>query len=101
MTVNVLLSGRLYTKGYGQGKKNGLPGWFELELQGGETVQEIIETMGVPSEEVSMTMVNGKECGRGVSVRDGDRVILIPPDVAALWRYLSAMSMHFGAVFDL
>jgi len=101
MTVNVLLSGRLYIKGYGQDKKNGSPGWFELELQGGETVQEIIETMGVPSEEVSMTMVNGKECGRGASVRDGDRVILIPPDVAALWRYLSAMSMHFGTVFDL
>ncbi|HEY75559.1 MAG TPA: hypothetical protein G4O00_05175 [Thermoflexia bacterium] len=101
MAVKVLLSGRLYVRGYGQDKKNGLPGWFELDLQGGETVQEVIEAMGVPSDEVSITMVNGKECKREASVRDGDRVILIPPDVAALWRYLSAMSMHFGSVFDL
>ncbi len=99
MTVHVLLSGRLYIQGYGQGMKNGAPGWFALELQGGGTVQAVIEAMGVPPDEVSMTMVNGRECGRGVSVKDGDRVILIPPDVAALWRYLSAMSMQWGAAF--
>lgn len=84
MSVSVLLSGRLYLRGYGQGRRNGLPGWFELDIDGEETVEGIIEAMGVPSDEVTMTMLNGKKCEREASVKDGDRVILIPSDVAAL-----------------
>ena len=99
MSVQVLLSGRLYVQGYGQGKRNGAPDWFELDLNGKRTVEEVIEVMDVPPDEVSMTMINGKECGRGTRVKDGDRIILIPPDVAAIWRYLSVMGMQWGAVF--
>ncbi len=70
-----------------------------MDLQGEETVEEIVQAMDVPPDEVAMTMLNGKRCGLETSVRDGDRVILVPPDVAALWHYLSAMSLHWGAAF--
>ena len=56
--------------------------------------------MGVPSRKVAMTMLNGRNCERGTTLKAGDRVILIPADVAALWRYLGAMNMNKETVFD-
>jgi hypothetical protein len=45
-------------------------------------------------------MLNGRNCERGTVLKAGDRVILIPSDVAALWRYLGAMNMNKETVFD-
>ncbi len=100
MTVDVLLSGRLYLQGYGRGKKANAPGWFELRMDGGKTVEEAIQAMGVPADEVAMTMLNGRKCEVGARLKPGDRVILIPSDVAALWRALGVMNMGMESVFD-
>jgi hypothetical protein len=100
ITVNVLLSGRLKLDGYGRGKPENNDGTFSLSLPEKSMVQQAIQGMGVPSRKVTMTMLNGRNCERGTRLRSGDRVILIPSDVAALWRYLGAMNMNKETVFD-
>jgi len=36
----------------------------------------------------------------GANLRPGDRVILMPPDVAALWRFLGVQNMGMESVCD-
>jgi len=100
ITINVLLSGMLKLDGYGHGKPENGDGTFSLALPEKSMVQQAIRGMGVPSSKVAMTMLNGRNCERGTRLKTGDRVILIPSDVAALWRYLGAMNMNKQTVFD-
>ena len=100
MSINVLLSGRLKLDGYGRGKPENGDGTFQLALPEGSTVRQVIRGMGVPSDKVTMTMINGRKCEVGARVKPGDRVILIPSDVAALWRALGTMNMGMESVFD-
>lgn len=100
MTVNVLLSGRLQLDGYGQGHPRGGDGTFQLDLGEGSTVQDVIRSLGVPHAEVALTMRNARQCPVEASLKVGDRVILIPPDVAALWRFLGSQNLGAESVFD-
>ena len=100
ITVNVLLSGRLKLDGYGRGKSENGDGTFSLALPERSMVQQAIRGMGIPSNKVAMTMLNGRNCEPETRLKTGDRVILIPSDVAALWRYLGAMNMNKETVFD-
>jgi hypothetical protein len=100
MTVNVLLSGRLRLDGYGQGHPKHDDGTFRLSLGQGSTVRDVIRSMGVPADRVTMTMLNGRKCQPGSGVRSGDRVILIPSDVAMLWRFLGNQNLGAESVFD-
>jgi len=100
MTVNVLLSGRLKIDGYGRGKPENGDGTVRLALPDGSTVQQIIRSLGIPGSRVTMTMINGRKCEVGDKVRTDDRVILIPQDVAALWRALGKLNMGMESVFD-
>jgi hypothetical protein len=100
MTVNVLLSGRLRLDGYGQGQPLGSDGTYQLSLGQESTVQDVIYGMGVPTDRVTMTMLNGRKCRTASGVSHGDRVILIPSDVAALWRFLGGQNLGAESVFD-
>ena len=100
MTVNVLLSGRLKLDGYGQGHCLSDDGTFQLELGRNSTVKDVIRGMGVPIDRVTMTMLNGRKCQQGEDVKPGDRVILIPQDVAMLWRFLGKQNLGAESVFD-
>ena len=100
MTVNVLLSGKLRLDGYGQGHTKSDDGTFRLSLGQGSTVRDVIQGMGVPTERVTMTMLNGRKCQPASGVRSGDRVILIPSDVAMLWRFLGNQNLGAESVFD-
>jgi hypothetical protein len=100
MTVNVLLSGRLKLDGYGQGQAMSDDGTFRLDLGRNSTVQDVIQGMGVPIDRVTMTMLNGRKCRQGADVKSGDRVILIPSDVAMLWRFLGKQNLGAESVFD-
>ena len=93
-------SGRLKLDGYGQGKPDNGDGTFRLALPEGSTVRQVIRGMGVPSGKVAMTMINGRKCEVGAKVKSDDRVILIPSDVACLWRALGRMNMGMDSVFD-
>ncbi|HEX2986692.1 MAG TPA: hypothetical protein VHS06_00735 [Chloroflexota bacterium] len=100
MTVDVLLSGRLKIDGYGEGHPTNPDGSFRLSMEEGCTVQKVVHDMGVPPERVAMTMVNGRRTGNGRNLMSGDRVILIPADVACLWRALGRQNMGMESVFD-
>lgn len=100
MTVNVLLSGRLKLDGYGQAHPLGDDGTFRMDLGEGSTVRDVIGRIGVPPEKVVMTMLNARQCSNEAGLKSGDRVILIPPDVAALWRFLGCQNMGAESVFD-
>ena len=56
--------------------------------------------MNVPPAKVTMTMLNGRKCQITDRVKPEDRVILIPSDVALLWRYLGKMNLGAESVFD-
>jgi Mut7-C ubiquitin len=100
MTVNVLLSGRLRLDGYGKGHPESGDGTYRLSLGEGSTVRDLIEGMGVPLDRVSMTMINARRCMLRSGLKSGDRVILIPPDVAALWRALGQQNLGAESLFD-
>ena len=100
ITVNVLLSGRLKLDGYGRGKPENGDSTFSLTLPEKSMVQQTIAGMGIPSSQVAMTMLNGRSCERETRLKTGDRVVLIPDDVAALWRYLGALNMNKETVLD-
>ena len=100
MTVNVLLSGRLRLDGYGQEHARSGDGTFQLSLGKNSTVRDVIRGMGVPPDRVAMTMLNGRKCQVESDIRSGDRVILIPADVAMLWRFLGNMNLGMESVLD-
>jgi hypothetical protein len=100
MNINVLLSGRLRLDGYGKGKPDNGDGTFQLTLRRGSTVREVIEDLDIPLEKVTMTMLNARKCDIAAPVKQDDRVILIPSDVALLWRFLGLMNLGAESVFD-
>ena len=100
MNVNVLLSGRLRIDGYGKGKPENRDRTYRLALPEDSTVKEVIHGMDVPLSKVTMTMVNGRKCDTTARLRPDDRVILIPSDVALLWRHLGFMNLGAESVFD-
>lgn len=100
MTVNVLLSGRLRLDGYGDRHPQSSDGTFALSLGASGTVRDVIRGMGVPLNQVAMTMLNGRKCEQARSLKPGDRVILIPQDVAALWRFLGTQNLGIESILD-
>lgn len=100
MNINVLLSGRLKIDGYGKGKPENGDGTYRLALPEGSTVQEVIRGMDVPPDKVALTMVNARKSEATASVKAEDRVILIPSDVALLWRHLGMMNLGAESIFD-
>jgi len=51
---------------------------FEVPLNGKETVREIIETLGVPAEQVDLLLVNGQSAALEEVVKEGDRISAYP-----------------------
>jgi len=100
MNVNVLLSGRLRLDGYGRGKSENDDLTYRLDLPAGSTVKEVIRGMNVPSAKVAATMINGRTCNVAAPVKPDDRVVLIPSDVALLWRHLGLMNLGAEGVID-
>jgi hypothetical protein len=100
MAIHVLLSGRLKLDGYGNGHLLDPDSTYRLVLEEGSTVHDVIEGMGVPEEKVSMTMINGHQCRCTTCLKSDDRVILIPEDVAAMWRFLGRQNLGYESVFD-
>ena len=100
VTVNVLLSGRLKLDGYGRGRRIAKDGTYPVALGDGSTVREAIKALRVPTRRVELTMINGRQCRTDSRLRSGDRVILIPGDVAALWRALGRQNLEMGIGLD-
>ena len=100
MPINVLLSGRLRIDGYGQGHALREDGTFRLWVRHQSTVTEVIQGLGVPAERVVMVMLNGRQCNASATLKQGDRVVLVPDDVASLWRALGRSNLGLGIGYD-
>jgi len=100
LTINVLLSGRLKIEGFGQGRPVARDGTFPLALREGSKVRQAIKKMRIPAGRVTMTMLNGRQCPVDTPLSSGDRVILIPEDVAALWHALVRQNLGMGIGLD-
>jgi hypothetical protein len=100
MNINVLLSGRLRIDGYGKGMPENSDSTYRLNLQRGSTVRDVIKGFDIPVDKVTMTMLNARQCDVSAPVKSEDRVILIPSDVALLWRHLGLMNLGAESVFD-
>ena len=100
LMINVLLSGRLKLDGFGQGRPTANDGTYPLTLGERSTVRQAIERMNIPADRVTMTMLNGRQCPVDTPLQSGDRVILVPSDVAALWRALGQQNLGTAIGFD-
>jgi len=99
-TINVLLCGRLKLEGFGQGRPTANDGTYPLTLGERNTVRQVKKRMNIPADRVTMTMLNGRQCPGDAPLNSGDRVILIPSDVAALWRALGRQNLGAGIGSD-
>jgi len=50
-----------------------------LSLPEGSTLEALNESLGIPNEDVVVTLVNGVAVSQGTVLRDGDRVDVFPP----------------------
>ena len=96
MKINVLLCGKLALDGYGGGCPKSDDGTFQMTVEEGATVQDILGSMDVPSYEVAMVRINGQKSQREAEVKDGDRIVLIPSEVASFWRYLGRLNLGWA-----
>jgi hypothetical protein len=56
--------------------------------------------MGIPFDQVALIKINGRECPVEADVKAGDRIALIAPDVAPLWRYVGLQNLGMNGVVD-
>ena len=85
LEIRVRLFVRLVLEGYGRGRQAAGDGTFPLTLRDGSKVRDAIEGMRVPAARVGMTLVNARICPLDTPLAPGDRVVLVPQDLAALW----------------
>jgi molybdopterin converting factor small subunit len=52
---------------------------FEVDLQEGTTLADLLRALQVPDEEVKMTFVNGLAQSEDWQLKDGDEVGIFPP----------------------
>ena len=69
-TIEVFLFGSLLKK-FGDQR-------LELELKGPTQLPEILRTLGIPSEQVQLSMVNYRAVSKDSTIQPGDRVSLFP-----------------------
>lgn len=50
-----------------------------ISLSQAESIEDILERLGIPEKKVSIILVNGKHAVLGDSVSPGDRLALFPP----------------------
>ena len=48
----------------------------------------------------AMVMLNGRQCNASATLKQGDRVVLVPDDVASLWRALGRSNLGLGIGYD-
>lgn len=50
-----------------------------VDLDGPQTIAEVIDRIGIPQKEVALIFVNGRHASRDVRLSDGDILALFPP----------------------
>lgn len=52
-----------------------------LELRNETTLEQLLDSLAIPVEEVVVTLVNGIAEGKSYSIKDGDLVDVFPPPI--------------------
>ena len=65
--------------------ESGLPVTFNIEDSNVRFVYDILKKYGINENKLSHIFVNGKYCGIGKEVKDGDRVGLFPKNMALMF----------------
>lgn len=51
----------------------------DVELPDQTTVQDLVDRMNIPGDEVKLIFINGRRCELSAVLADGDRVGIFPP----------------------
>lgn len=51
----------------------------DFPIEEGETIQSLIEKLGLPEKDVTLMFINSLRSDRDSEIKDGDRVGLFPP----------------------
>ncbi|KKN39075.1 hypothetical protein LCGC14_0747070 [marine sediment metagenome] len=78
MGIIIKLYGDLREKFSSLINSSGVPITLNIELNNVKTVFDILRKLNFDQKEISTIFVNGKYCGPGKGVRDGDRIGLFP-----------------------
>jgi len=65
--------------------EKGLPFTLKIEESNVHIVNDIVDKFAIREDELSHIFVNGKYCGIGKEVREGDRVGLFPKNMALMF----------------
>ena len=85
MPILVKLYGSLREKVKDVKLEKGIPVTFKIEEEGAYFVYEILEKFTINENELSHIFVNGKYCGIGKKIKNGDRVGLFPKNMALIF----------------
>ena len=85
MPILIKLYGKLRENVKDVDLEKGLPVTFNIEDSNVRFVYDILKKYGINENELSHIFVNGKYCGIGKEVRDGDRVGLFPKNMALIF----------------
>jgi len=85
MSILIKLYGNLREKVKDTDLEKGFPITFNIEGNEIHTVLDILDKFNIEDNEISHIFVNGKYCGPGKEVRDGDRVGLFPKKMALMF----------------
>ena len=85
MPILVKLYGKLRDHVENVKLEKGLPFTFNVEENNVHFVYDIVEKLAINENELSHIFVNGKYCGIGKEIRNGDRVGLFPKNMALMF----------------
>ena len=85
MSILIKLYGNLREKVKDTDLEMGFPITLNVESNEIDTVLDILDKFNIEDNEFSHIFVNGKYCGPGQEVRDGDRVGLFPKTMALMF----------------
>lgn len=85
MPVTIKLYGDLREKAKQPGFNIGKPSTLKIDSNGVDTVFDILKKFNIKENEISHIFVNGKYCGPGKKVREGDRIGLFPKRMALMF----------------
>jgi len=85
MAVQVKLFGDLREKAPDQNLDAGTPSSIKFEKEEIDTIFTILEKFNIQETEISHLFVNGKFCGLGKKIKDGDRIGIFPRNMGLMF----------------